>query len=146
MSKVEVTYKQVGRNLNIKIEGEVLTKTGTREELAPLKEALAIYKEKPLAKNLKALKDLLKPKSVAKEKEKEMAKAEIKRVKRVAKTKKTENPKKEETIVEQLSAKIKRGEVSKEELETLKKMIGLQTEEASFEPKAKIGIKSRGEY
>ena len=148
MAKVEVTYKQVGRNLNVKIGDEVLTKVGTKEELAPIKEALVLHKEKPTVKNLKALKDLLKPKTVAKEKEREIAKANIKREKRVAKKNVTvkQTVKKEESIIDQLSSKIKKGEISEKEIEELKKLVSSQAEQKKSEPVARVGRQSGGEW
>lgn len=142
--KVVLSYKQVGRNLNVNINGEVRTKTGTREELAPLKEALKAYDEKPLQKHLKAITDLLKPVSVAKEKKKEMVKAEIKRVKRVGSRK--ESVKKEEDIVSLLEKKIKSGELNASQIEKLKGLVVSEKEKQKLQPSAREGKGYRAEY
>lgn len=146
MAKVEITYKQVGRNLNVNIDGEVITKVGSKEDLAPIKEALAIYKEKPLAKNLKAIKDLLKPVTVKKEKEIETAKAELKKAKRVAKNTKKVKVEKDDDIISQLEYKIKSGEASEDELNKLRALLDEGTKAKQAIPTPSVGTRKRGEW
>lgn len=141
--KVEVTYKQVGRNLNVYIDGEVITKTGTKEELAPVKDALKVYLEKPLVKNLNTVKSLLKPVTTAKKEEETRIKAEIKRTKRTASKKAA--PKKEESFIQTLKNKISSGELSEKELKEVQNLIsGLKLEPV---PETKITPRPyRGEH
>ena len=40
-----IVYKQIGRNLNVKIRKNLLTKVGTTEELLPLKELINKYND-----------------------------------------------------------------------------------------------------
>ena len=78
LEKIEVSFKQVGKNLNIVLGEEKITRTGDKEELTPIKEAIKLYDSKPTKSNLQALQKLLKPVTVAKEKEVETTKAEVK--------------------------------------------------------------------
>lgn len=143
--KTTLTYKQVGRNLNVNIDGETFTKVGTKDELAPIKEALKAYDEKPLVKNLKAIQTLLKPVSVKKEEEKTRIKAEIKRQKRTPASK--AKALKEETPVQVLERKIKAGEVTESELDSLRKLIGKQEKQQESLPKTTPSkAPYRGEY
>lgn len=87
-----VNGKQVGNNLNVKIEGKgVFTLTGNKEVLKPAKDALALFLEKKTKNNFENLLRLLKPKTTEikkdLEKEIEIAKAEIKATKKAIKEK-----------------------------------------------------------
>lgn len=70
--------KQVGKNLNVVIGEENYTVTGSKEELAPIKEAIKTYQEKGIKKHYTALIKLLTPKTT---KEKEVKEKEVSKVK-----------------------------------------------------------------
>jgi hypothetical protein len=149
--KVTVTGKQIGRNFNLLVDDgknkEKFTKMGTKEELEPIKTAYSNYVAKPTAANLKSLLAIVKPETTKKEKEKTVAKAEVKavknRIKEAKKTAKSTKSKavKEENLVEALRARKKAGTLTDEDKKEILKL--LQDEKAKPAPAAVAAPVSR---
>lgn len=141
---MKITFKQVGRNLNLVIDNQPVTRTGSKEELAPIKEAVMAYNEKPIKKNLDALKKLVFPASAAKEQKISETKAAIKKVKREVKSSKTA-PKTIETVtvVAQIKEKIANNTLTDKEKEELRSLLQVKEKEVAAPKKVK---NYRGEY
>lgn len=135
VKKVELKFKQVGRNLNVTIDGKSFTKVGSKEELAPVKEALKLAQEKGTKKNVDAVIKLLTPKAEAKAKEVEKTKADIKRVKRSAEGK-AKKPITKESDFEHLQAKIKTANLTDKEKAELRKALGVEEAKPAPVPQA----------
>lgn len=140
----KISFKQVGQNLNVIIDENVVTLKGTKEILTPVKEKLKAYLEKPTSKLLKEIQVALKPKEtakkVAKEKEVEKLKADIKLAKK--KEKALPKVKKPKDDVESLAKKLK---LKEEENEKLKKQLE-ELKNANKPAPAKIGDSVPGEH
>lgn len=83
--KVNVTAKQVGKNLNIYVGEEKFTIVGDKDKLQPYKDAIKAYLDKPTQANHKMLMVGLKPVTVETEKKVEETKTAIKVAKGKAK-------------------------------------------------------------
>ena len=120
--KKTITWRQVGRNLNVKIDEEKFTKTGDKETLTPIKEAINKYEEKPTASALKTLIALLKPKTTEIKVKKEKLEENLKATKKAISNKKR-LVKKEKTIsIEDAIKVIESGNLSEEELNRLREI------------------------
>lgn len=96
----EIVYKQIGRNLNVRIKKDVITKVGTTDELKPIKELIDKYnstKSTLVAEKLEdKIRKLLTVKKVEdsnnEEKEKIIAKSKIKVINKEIKKINTDSP------------------------------------------------------
>lgn len=144
VKKNEVNFKQVGRNLNVTINGEVFTKTGAKEELTPLKELAKLAMEKPTKANVDKLVRGLRPKTEKKLKDQEAIKAEIKKEKRAVKSAPTKEKLTKTSSFEELKNKLKTTKVSDAEKKELLAL--LQVEEAKPVAKPQETTRRRGEW
>lgn len=141
VKKSEVTFKQVGRNLNVVIDGEVITRTGNKEELTPIRELAKLVKEKPTKANIAKLVKALKPQTEAKEKKKEEIKTQVKVAKRKAKETKAKITKTNFSNIKDTLSDVTLTAEQKKELLAL-----LEVEEKAKSPEPKAKTRRRGEW
>jgi hypothetical protein len=124
--------KQVGKNLNVIVAEESYTITGSAEELAPVKEIIKTYKEKPTKSVFAKLIKLLTPKTTAVkekiEKEETKVKSQIKVEKQKEKTSKkaisNAKPKKEKIdLVKELRSQKEDGILTDKETDALRALL-----------------------
>lgn len=160
MSKNElpkIESKQIGKNLNVTIEGDpkLKTLTGSKEELTPVKELITSYKAKPTKKLLDAIQKALAPVTTKKVEEKKVAEAKIEKEKiavkgkmqqakkEVKKVAKGNNAKKR--LVDEIKDRLKNGDTTQDEINELEALIKKQKESIKSAP-ASHGTRRSGEY
>jgi chromosome segregation ATPase len=142
----KIESKQIGKNLNVTIEGDTKLKTltGSKEELSPVKDLITSYKAKPTKKLLDAIQKALTPVTTKKVEEKKAVEQKIEQEK-VAVKGKLQQAKKEtkrvtkgnnskKRLVDEIKERLNSGNTTQDEINELEALIKKQKETIKSAP------------
>lgn len=131
--RVEITARQVGKNLNVVVGNEKFTRVGDKPVLDEIKGAILTYEAKPTKSNMSTLMKLLRPETTKKEAEETQVKADIKATKKKVEEKEKET-KSKKTVVADVVKEIDEKMMTESELSAMQAALDRQKAKRATAP------------